>query len=130
VKDQIGLIGIGGNCLHLKEMMKEIEKLVKAKGHGDHPVFMPIKLLNAGSEVGEVFSKWRKGKPREDIAEEIMDVFFMLLDAWRLFCPELDPDEMFEYKLKKNWDREEKYGFDGVEEWKEIIRTMKEENLS
>jgi len=108
--------------MHLKEMMKEIEKLVKAKGHGDSKIFVPIKLLNAGSEVGEVFSKWRKGKPKPDVAEEIIDVFFMLLDAWRLYCPELDPDEMFLKKLKKNLARDKKYGFDGVLKWLEDLK--------
>jgi len=113
--------------MHLKEMMEEIGKLVKAKGHGNHPIFVPIKLLNASSEIGEVASKWRKGLPKEDVAEEIIDIFFMCLDAWRLYCPELDPDKVFKDKLYKNWNRKDKYGFKGVEEWKKLLEEYKSE---
>src|SRR3989304_8749895 len=96
--------------MHLEEMKKEIEKLVKKKGFYNKPEDIPKKLLFAFIELGEASDAWKKGDPEEKIAEELIDVIFYVLDASRLACPTVNMDEMFEKKLKKNKNREYQYG--------------------
>jgi len=96
--------------LHLEDMKKEIEKLVVAKGFCNKPEDIPKKLLFAFIELGEASDAWKKGQPEEKIAEELIDVIFYVLDASRLACPNVNMDEMFEWKLAKNLGRTYQYG--------------------
>jgi NTP pyrophosphatase (non-canonical NTP hydrolase) len=96
--------------MHLEEMKKEIEALVIAKGFYNNPEDIPKKLLFAFIELGEASDAWKKGQPEEKIAEEIIDVFFYLLDASRLACPNMNMDEVFRKKLEKNLGRPYQYG--------------------
>jgi NTP pyrophosphatase (non-canonical NTP hydrolase) len=96
--------------LHLEEMKAEIEKLVIAKGFYNKPEDIPKKLLFAFIELGEASDAWKKGQPQEKIAEELIDVFFYILDASRLACPDMNMDEVFAKKLAKNLGRPYQYG--------------------
>ncbi len=96
--------------MHLEEMKKEIEKLVLEKGFYNKAEDIPKKLLFAFIELGEAGDSWKKGKNEEEIAEELIDVIFYVLDASRLACPTIDLDEMFLKKLEKNRKRTYQYG--------------------
>lgn len=97
-------------ALHLEEMKKEIETLVLEKGFYNKPEDIPKKLLFAFIELGEASDKWKKGRSEEEIAEELVDVIFYVLDASRLVCPSVNMDEMFKKKLEKNKSRPFQYG--------------------
>ena len=51
-----------------------------------------------------------KGDTEEEIAEELIDVIFYVLDASRLACPNVNMDKMFLKKLEKNRKRSYQYG--------------------
>jgi len=96
--------------VHLEDMKKEIETLVLEKGFYNKPDDVPKKLLFAFIELGEASDNWKKGRSEEEIAEELIDVIFYVLDASRLACPSINMDEMFGKKLDKNWSRSYQYG--------------------
>ncbi len=96
--------------MHLEEMKKEIEALVLEKGFYNGPEDIPKKLLFAFVELGEASDAWKKGKSETEIAEELIDVVFYVLDASRLACPSINMDEMFKKKLEKNKRRPFQYG--------------------
>ena len=96
--------------MHLEEMKKQIEQLVLKKGFYNKPEDIPKKLLFAFIELGEASDAWKKGEDQEKIAEELIDTIFYVLDASRLACPNVNMDDMFLKKLKKNMVREYQYG--------------------
>lgn len=96
--------------MHLEEMKKDIEALVLAKGFYNKPEDIPKKLLFAFIELGEASDAWKKGGTQEEIAEELVDVIFYVLDASRLACPTVNMDAMFKKKLDKNRSRPYQYG--------------------
>lgn len=96
--------------MHLEEMKEEIEALVLEKGFYNKPKHIPKKLLFAFIELGEASDAWKKGRSEEEIAEELIDAIFYILDASRLACPSINMDEMFQKKLAKNKDRIYQYG--------------------
>jgi len=96
--------------MHLEEMKREIENLVLDKGFYNRKEDIPKKLLFAFVELGEASDAWKKGKSENRIAEELIDVIFYILDASRLACPNVNMDEMFLKKLKKNKRRSYQYG--------------------
>ena len=96
--------------MQLEEMKKEIEKLVLEKGFYNRTEDIPKKLLFAFIELGEASDAWKKGKPQAEIAEELIDVIFYILDTSRLACPTINMDQMFQKKLHKNKKRTHQYG--------------------
>lgn len=96
--------------MHLEEMKKEIESLVKEKGFYNKAEDIPKKLLFAFIELGEASDAWKKGESEEKVAEELIDVIFYVLDSSRLACPSVNMDEMFIRKLHKNKGRTYQYG--------------------
>jgi len=91
-------------------MKNEIEKLVLEKGFYNKAEDIPKKLLFAFIELGEASDSWKKGRSEEEIAEELIDVIFYVLDASRLACPSINMDKMFQNKLEKNKSRPFRYG--------------------
>lgn len=96
--------------MNLEEMKKEIEKLVVEKGFYNTKEDIPKKLLFAFIELAEASDAWKKGKGEKEIAEELIDVIFYILDVSRLACPSINMDEMFLEKLEKNKKRPYQYG--------------------
>ena len=96
--------------MNLEEMKSEIESLVLDKGFYNEKKDVPKKLLFAFTELGEASDAWKKGKSEHEIAEELIDVIFYILDASRLVCPSVNMDEMFLRKLEKNKERPFQYG--------------------
>ncbi len=94
----------------LQEARRKIGELVVAKGFGNAPDDIPNKLLFAFIELGEAGDSWKKGRPKEETIEELIDVVFYVLDASRLIDPAADMDEMFERKWAKNMNRPYQYG--------------------
>lgn len=94
----------------LEEAKKKVEELVRAKGFGNTPDEIANKLLFAFIELGEAGDSWKKGKPRDETIEELIDVIFYVLDASRLIDPNADLDLVFERKWAKNMGREFRYG--------------------
>lgn len=93
-----------------EEAKRKVGELVVAKGFGNSPEEIPNKLLFAFIELGEAGDSWKKGRPTEEILEELIDVIFYVLDASRLIDPEADLDHIFERKLQKNMGRPHRYG--------------------
>src|SRR5512136_1076795 len=91
-------------------MKSEIENLVITKGFYNRPEDIPKKLLFAFIELGEASDAWKKGESEDEIAEELIDAIFYVLDASRLACPSVNMDEMFRKKLEKNKSRKYQYG--------------------
>ena len=96
--------------MHLEDMKKEIESLVLEKGFYNKLEDIPKKLLFAFIELGEASDAWKKGETEEEIAEELIDVIFYILDASRLACPNVNMDVAFKAKLDKNRSRPYQYG--------------------
>ena len=96
--------------MHLEDMKKEIESLVLEKGFYNKLEDIPKKLLFAFIELGEASDAWKKGETEEEIAEELIDVIFYILDASRLACPNVNMDVAFKTKLDKNRSRPYQYG--------------------
>jgi NTP pyrophosphatase (non-canonical NTP hydrolase) len=96
--------------MHLEEMKREIEQLVLDKGFYNRLEDIPKKLLFAFIELGEASDAWKKGRSQEEIAEELIDAIFYILDASRLACPTINMDQMFQQKLDKNKKRAHQYG--------------------
>lgn len=96
--------------MHLEEMKKEIQNLVLRKGFYNKPEDVPKKLLFAFIELGEASDSWKKGKSEKEIAEELIDVIFYVLDTSRLACPSVNMDETFLIKLEENKKRPYQYG--------------------
>jgi NTP pyrophosphatase (non-canonical NTP hydrolase) len=91
-------------------MKKAIECLVIEKGFYNKLEDIPKKLLFAFIELGEASDAWKKGRSEDEIAEELVDAIFYVLDASRLACPTVNMDEMFLKKLDKNLNRPYQYG--------------------
>jgi NTP pyrophosphatase (non-canonical NTP hydrolase) len=94
----------------LQEAKRKVEELVVQKGFGNTPDEVANKLLFAFIELGEAGDSWKKGKPREETIEELIDVIFYVLDASRLIDPDADLDVVFEKKWAKNMSRGYQYG--------------------
>jgi len=94
----------------LEEAKKKVEELVKAKGFGNTPDEIANKLLFAFIELGEAGDSWKKGKPKDETIEELIDVIFYVLDASRLIDPNANMDEVFEKKWTRNMGRSFQYG--------------------
>jgi NTP pyrophosphatase (non-canonical NTP hydrolase) len=93
-----------------EEAKKKVGELVATKGFGNTPDEIPNKLLFAFIELGEAGDSWKKGKPKDETIEELIDVIFYVLDASRLIDPKADLDAVFERKLAKNYGRSYRYG--------------------
>ena len=94
----------------LEGSKKKVEELVVAKGFGNTPEEIANKLLFAFIELGEAGDSWKKGRPKDETIEELIDVIFYVLDASRLIDPKADLDEVFEKKWAKNMGRGYQYG--------------------
>ncbi len=94
----------------LQEARRKVGELVVAKGFGNTEKDIPSKLLFAFIELGEAGDSWKKGKPKHETIEELIDVIFYVLDASRLIDPEVDMDREFEKKWAKNMGRPHQYG--------------------
>lgn len=114
-------------------MKKEINNLVIKQSMGNSKKWIPAKLLFAIVEIAECVEMWKKGKElwkdgkmknatqeewEKELAEELVDSIFYVIDTSRLLCPSANLDKVFLYKLEKNLSRNYKRS----KEWKELKR--------
>jgi NTP pyrophosphatase (non-canonical NTP hydrolase) len=57
--------------------------------------------------VSEATDAYKKGEPMEHVGEELTDAIIRILHL--MSALDLDAEELFEEKMKKNWERPYKY---------------------
>ena len=98
----------------LNQAKKLIKKLVEEKGFPRDESALTQKLLWAFVELGEASDAYKKGKEWDIIAEELIDVFFYILDFIGLVEKTqgivIDIDKLFLDKWRRNMKRPMFYG--------------------
>ena len=92
---------------YLNKRMEEVRELVDAKGFSSDPERIWEMLALIHTEISEATDAYKKGKPMEEVGEELIDAVIRILHL--LSALDLDADELFERKMEKNWARPYKY---------------------
>ena len=114
--------------VNLFEIVEQIRKLVKEKGHEDTLDSVYKKLLFAFVELAEATDVWKKNimgtdnkiispskETLDKFEEELIDTLFYIMDAYGIVHREFKdisqtPDKVFCDKLAKNFGRSKHYG--------------------
>lgn len=91
----------------LNKFMQEVRQLCDAKGFSDNPDDIWQKLTLIHTEVSEAADAYKKGKPMEQVGEELIDAIIRELDLLSIL--DLDAEQLFREKMAKNWQRPYKY---------------------
>ncbi len=91
----------------LMERMREVRALADAKGFGSDETRIWEMLALIHTEVSEATNAYKKGEPLDHVGEELIDAVIRILHL--LSALNLNPDELFDDKMKKNWARPYKY---------------------
>ncbi len=93
------------NCL--TEKMRQVRAMTDAKGFSadESRIWEMFALIH--TEVSEATNAYKKGEPLDHIGEELIDATIRIFHL--LSVLQLDPDELFDDKMKKNWARPYKY---------------------
>ncbi len=91
----------------LAERMRQVRALTDAKGFGadESRIWEMLALIH--TEVSEATNAYKKGEPIEEVGEELIDALIRILHL--LSALNLDPDRLFDDKMKRNWERPHKY---------------------
>jgi NTP pyrophosphatase (non-canonical NTP hydrolase) len=91
----------------LTQRMREVRALTDAKGFGadESRIWEMLALIH--TEVSEATNAYKKGEPIEHVGEELIDAIIRILHL--LSALDLNPDELFDAKMTKNWARPYKY---------------------
>ncbi len=91
----------------LTRRMREVRALTDAKGFGadESRIWELFALIH--TEVSEATNAYKKGEPIDHVGEELIDAVIRILHL--LSALNLNPDELFDDKMKKNWERPYKY---------------------
>ncbi len=91
----------------LNAKMAEVRTLTDAKGFSsDHErIWEMLALIH--SEVSEAADAYKKGKPMDDVGEELIDTIIRILHL--LSALDLDAEGLFQSKMARNWERPAKY---------------------
>jgi NTP pyrophosphatase (non-canonical NTP hydrolase) len=91
----------------LKERMRDVRAMTDAKGFSadESRIWEMFALIH--TEVSEATNAYKKGEPIDHVGEELVDAVIRILHLFSVLG--LDPDEMFDAKMKKNWARPYKY---------------------
>ncbi len=89
------------------ERMRQVREMTDAKGFGadESRIWEMLALIH--TEVSEATNAYKKGEPIDHVGEELIDAVIRILHL--LSALNLDPDQLFEDKMKKNWERPYKY---------------------
>ncbi len=81
--------------------------MTDAKGFGadERRVWEMLALIH--TEVSEATDAYKKGEPLDHVGEELIDAIIRILHL--LSVLNLDADQLFDDKMKKNWERPYKY---------------------
>jgi NTP pyrophosphatase (non-canonical NTP hydrolase) len=95
------------NATGLNEKMKEVRALADAKGFSSEPERIWEMLALIHTEVSEATDAYKKGEPVAHVGEELVDAVIRILHL--LSALDLDAEQLFQDKMKKNWERPFKY---------------------
>ncbi len=91
----------------LNDRMREVRALADAKGFGSDESRIWEMLALIHTEVSEATDAYKKGEPIDHVGEELIDAVIRIMHL--LSALGLDPDELFDDKMKRNWARPYKY---------------------
>ncbi len=91
----------------LNERMREVRALADAKGFGSDESRIWEMLALIHSEVSEATDAYKKGESMDHVGEELIDAVIRILHL--LSALGLEPDALFDDKMKRNWERPYKY---------------------
>jgi NTP pyrophosphatase (non-canonical NTP hydrolase) len=91
----------------LTERMNQVRTMTDAKGFSaeESRIWEMFALIH--TEVSEATNAYKKGEPLEHVGEEMIDAMIRILHL--LSVLNLNPDELFDAKMEKNWSRPYKY---------------------
>jgi NTP pyrophosphatase (non-canonical NTP hydrolase) len=92
---------------YLTQRMREVRAMTDAKGFGadEGRIWEMFSLIH--TEVSEATNAYKKGEPMEHVGEELIDAVIRILHL--LSVLDLNPDDLFDEKMKRNWARPYKY---------------------
>lgn len=96
-----------GNENSLKRRMQEVRAMTDAKGFGadESRIWEMFALIH--TEVSEATNAYKKGEPIDHVGEELIDSVIRILHLLSVLG--LDPDDLFDEKMKRNWERPYRY---------------------
>ena len=91
----------------LTERMRQVRSMTDAKGFGadESRIWEMFALIH--TEVSEATNAYKKGEPIEQVGEELIDTVIRILHLISVLG--LNPDALFDEKMKRNWERPYKY---------------------
>jgi len=91
----------------LNAKMLEVRSLTDAKGFSSERERLWEMLALIHSEVSEATDAYKKGRPEEEVGEELIDAIIRILHM--LSAMGLDAEALYQAKMEKNWARPLKY---------------------
>lgn len=88
--------------------MREVRQMTDAKGFSAEEGRIWEMLALVHSEISEATDAYKKGKPWEEVGEELIDAIIRILHL--LSVLEVDAEALYQRKMAKNWERPHKYG--------------------
>ena len=91
----------------LNTEMREVREMADAKGFSsDHGSIWEMLAL-VHTEISEATDAYKKGQPMDKVGEELIDAIIRILHL--LSALDLDAEELFQHKMKVNWERPHKF---------------------
>ena len=91
----------------LNQKMLDVRALADGKGFSSEPERIWEMLALIHTEVSEATDAYKKGEPMEHVGEELTDAIIRILHL--MSALNLDAEELFQEKMKKNWERPYKF---------------------
>ena len=88
--------------------MREVRQMTDAKGFSAEEGRIWEMLALVHSEISEATDAYKKGRPWEEVGEELIDAIIRILHL--LSVLEVDAEALYQRKMAKNWERPHKYG--------------------
>lgn len=95
------------DAIGLNQKMNEVRALADGKGFSSDPARIWEMLALIHTEVSEATDAYKKGEPLEHLGEELTDAIIRILHL--MSALNLDAEQLFADKMKKNWERPYKY---------------------
>jgi len=91
----------------LNTKMREVREMADTKGFSsDHGRIWEMLAL-VHTEISEATDAYKKGQTLEKVGEELIDAIIRILHL--LSALDLDAEELFQHKMKVNWERPHKF---------------------
>lgn len=92
----------------LNRKMMEVREMADAKGFSasEERVWEMLALIH--TEISEATDAYKKGATPEKVGEELIDAIIRILHL--LSALGVDPEELYQKKMAKNWTRPYRYG--------------------